>query len=76
MNNRKQSAVMRDYALIGSKVEPTAMLDSNFLSSDGDYTSAESVGHPLLVQANAHHILIVYEPTMSFISKIEGHKSG
>lgn len=75
MNNRKQSEIIKDYCAIDSKMGPITTVDSNFLSADGDYTSAESVGHPLLVPANAHHILIVYEPTMNFITKIHGHKS-
>ena len=69
--------MIRDYTSVDPNMALTFINGTNAISgTDGDHSSAESVGHRLLIQPNAHNILIAYEPTKSFLLKIECHKSG
>ena len=69
--------MIRDYTSVDPNMALTFINGTNAISgTDGDHSSAESVGHRLLIQPNAHNILIAYEPTKSFLLKIECHKAG
>jgi hypothetical protein len=58
-------------------MEADSVSDPNFMSNENEnLRSGGSVGHRLLIQPHAHNILVVYEPTMSFMSKIDANNSG
>jgi hypothetical protein len=58
-------------------MEANAASNPSFMSNeDENLRSGGYVGHRLLIQPHAHNILVVYEPTMSFMSKIDANNSG